>query len=99
MDFFPDASTNTAYDAWKQQVVDCTAHGWVPSDTYLIEVFVDGVLTVDQVAYDADRDWEEAQFATEDRITLYDDGVPFSGWVPATRIVCSNTLIWGVDKR
>ena len=58
-DFFPTDLENAAFDAWKQQVLDATAHGWLPSDAYLLKAFTEGDLSVDKVALDADWDYEE----------------------------------------
>lgn len=58
-DFFPTDLENRAYDEWKSQVQDTTTHGWLPSDTYLLQVFTEGELTVDLVAMHADWDYEE----------------------------------------
>lgn len=72
MNFFPDTQTNDAFEAWKAEILDCTSHGWVPSDAYLLQVFTEGKLTVDQVARDADMDWEEVVYE-QDAPDLYDD--------------------------
>lgn len=58
-DFFPTDSENAAFDAWKREVEDTTSHGWIPSDEYLLRVYVEGELTIDQVALHADWDYEE----------------------------------------